>query len=87
MEAKELYEKIENLEKLINSSEGSMQEKFTKFMKESPDVGPSPEEREKDKKTSEEAMDRKIDAAFEKLRNDNQYIWKQSIALAEQEFS
>lgn len=64
-----------------------MQEKFTKFMKESPDVGPSPEEREKDKKTSEEAMDRKIDAAFEKLRNDNQYIWKQSIALAEQEFS
>ena len=29
----------------------------------------------------------KIEAAFEKMRNDNMYIWKQSIQLAEQEFS
>lgn len=32
-------------------------------------------------------MDRKIQAAFEQLRNDNQYIWKQSLQLAEKEFS
>ena len=34
-----------------------------------------------------ENIDLKIEAAFEKLRNDNMYIWKQSIQLAEQEFS
>lgn len=32
-------------------------------------------------------MDQKIDYAFEKLRNDNLYIWKQSIALAQEEFN
>ena len=71
LEAKELYTKIEALEKMINSSEGSMHEKFTQFMKTSPDVGPSPDERAKEKKAYEEAMDRKVEAAFEKLRNDN----------------
>ena len=35
----------------------------------------------------EEKVDLKIEAAFEKLRNDNMYIWKQSIELAEMEFS
>ena len=34
-----------------------------------------------------ENIDLKIEAAFEKLRNDNMYIWKQSIQLTEQEFS
>ena len=34
-----------------------------------------------------ENIDLKIEAAVEKLRNDNMYIWKQSIQLAEQEFS
>ena len=32
-------------------------------------------------------MDQKVEAAFERLRNDNQYIWKQSIQLAEKEFN
>jgi hypothetical protein len=32
-------------------------------------------------------MDLKVEAAFEKLRNDNMYIWKQSISLAEKEFN
>jgi len=45
-------------------------------LNESPDVGPSPEERDEEKKKSEEAMDRKVKNAFEQLRNDNQFIWK-----------
>lgn len=32
-------------------------------------------------------MDTKIQDAFEKLRSDNLYIWKQSIELAEKEFN
>jgi len=32
-------------------------------------------------------MDSKIQNAFEKLRTDNLYIWKQSIELAEKEFN
>ena len=34
-----------------------------------------------------ELIDQKIDKAFERLRNDNLFIWKESIKLAEQEFS
>jgi hypothetical protein len=34
-----------------------------------------------------EMMDKKVESAFERLRNDNQYIWKESIKLAEHEFS
>jgi len=32
-------------------------------------------------------MDTKIHSAFEKLKTDNLYIWKESISLAEKEFS
>jgi hypothetical protein len=32
-------------------------------------------------------MDAKVMNAFEKLRNDNLFIWKESIALAEKEFN
>lgn len=32
-------------------------------------------------------MDSKIQNAFEKLRNDNLYIWKQSLELAQKEFT
>ena len=34
-----------------------------------------------------EMMDKKVENAFERLRNDNLYIWKQSIELAEKEFN
>lgn len=32
-------------------------------------------------------MDNKVEAAFERLRNDNLFIWKQSLELAEKEFT
>ena len=32
-------------------------------------------------------MDSKIQNAFEKLRNDNLFIWKQSLELAQKEFT
>ena len=34
-----------------------MKDKFTNFMKESPDVGPNPEERAKEKEGIEQRMD------------------------------
>jgi len=35
----------------------------------------------------EEMMDRKVDKVYERIRNDNWVIWKESIKLAEREFS
>lgn len=35
----------------------------------------------------DEAVDGKIHNAFEKLRTDNLYIWKQSLELAQKEFT
>lgn len=35
----------------------------------------------------EEMMDRKLDKVYERIRNDNWVIWKESIKLAEREFS
>ena len=32
-------------------------------------------------------MDSKVEAAFERMRGDNLFIWKQSLELAEKEFS
>jgi hypothetical protein len=87
IESAELYKRIDAAQTLFSTQEGQMQEKFTKFIKESPDVGPSPEERQKEKEETEVAMDRKVEAAFEKLRKDNQFIWKESLELAEKEFS
>jgi hypothetical protein len=39
------------------------------------------------KKQLDETLDGKIQSAFEKLRNDNLFIWKQSIELAQKEFT
>lgn len=35
----------------------------------------------------EEMMDRKVEHTYEKLRNDNWVIWKESIKKAEEQFS
>ncbi len=49
--------------------------------------GSSPEVEEARKKKLDEQVDSKIQNAFEKLRNDNLYIWKQSLELAQKEFT
>lgn len=41
----------------------------------------------KDDKELDEMMDRKIDKVYERIRNDNWIIWKESIKLAEKEFN
>jgi hypothetical protein len=45
------------------------------------------EEQHKALEKQAELMDAKVHNAFEKLRGDNLYIWKQSIELAEKEFN
>lgn len=76
VESMSLHDRITKLEQELHDSEGAMKGKFTEFIKNSPDIGPSPEERQKEKEAIGEQMDRKVEAAFERLRNDNQYIWK-----------
>ncbi len=54
------------------------------LLSEGPDgaQGSSPEVEEARKKKLDEQVDSKIQNAFEKLRNDNLFIWKQSLELA-----
>lgn len=47
----------------------------------------SEEQQQHENEKMNEFMDAKVDAAFERLRGDNLYIWKQSLQLAEKEFS
>lgn len=47
----------------------------------------NPEVEEARKHKIDEQVDAKIQNAFEKLRNDNLFIWKQSLELAQKEFS
>ena len=61
-------------------------EKFQKFMDQhSADIREEEEKKQLEKQAV--LMDSKIQNAFEKLRTDNLYIWKQSIELAEKEFN
>ena len=46
-----------------------------------------PSKKGKDEKELDEMMDRKIDKVYERIRNDNWVIWKESIKLAEKEFN
>jgi hypothetical protein len=47
----------------------------------------NPELADARKKQLDETLDGKIQSAFEKLRNDNLFIWKQSLELAQKEFT
>lgn len=55
-----------------------MQEKFQEFLKNSPEMKilQSEEEKEKEKNKLNEVLDTKIESAFERMRNDNMYLWK-----------
>ena len=61
-------------------------EKIQKFLAEG-DGATNPEVEEARKRKVDEQVDSKIQSAFEKLRNDNLYIWKQSLELAQKEFT
>ena len=85
-------EAVDFFEKLINAQE-QLSEIKTKiddpaFMAGGGQLSEEEKKAEEDKREKfREQMELKIDAAFEKVRNDNMYIWKQSIQLAEKEFA
>lgn len=89
LESKDTHTKLSQLIYDFSQSESVMKEKFEKFLKDSPDLGKDAlaKEKERQKKEIDEIFDGKIRSAFESLRKDNQYIWHQSIALAEKEFN
>ena len=80
-----LDRRVTDLQKLTQATDELFKEKFQKFMKDSPSSNPALDEMRK--KQLDEMLDGKIHTAFESLRNDNLYIWKQSLELAQKEFT
>ena len=72
-------EDVRELQRATISNESMFREKIQKvLMSEGPEGGVSsnPEVEEARKKKLDEQLDSKIQNAFEKLRNDNLFIWK-----------
>ena len=85
-----LGEDVNDLKKANLGNEALFREKIQKILlSEGPDNSAStnPEIEEARKKKLDEQLDTKIQNAFEKLRNDNLFIWKQSLELAQKEFT
>jgi hypothetical protein len=84
--ANEIVEaRINGLARTIQEADDLFKEKLQKFLKDSPASNPALDEVRK--KQLDEVLDGKIHSAFEGLRNDNLFIWKQSLELAEREFT
>ena len=86
VEGQELQRQIQNLLKGTSESDKVFKEKIQKFLAEGSSAA-NPEVEEARKRQVDEQVDSKIQGAFEKLRNDNLYIWKQSLEIAQKEFS
>lgn len=86
LESSEIYKKLDQLFKGAGQTDTVIKEKFEKFMSESSGAVRE-EQKKKEEEKLNEFMDLKVQNAFEKLRTDNLYIWKQSIELAEKEFN
>jgi len=84
IQSEDFHSRISTLTRGSAANDTIFQQKFQKFMQESPS---NPEIEELRKKQVDEQLDSKIQAAFESLRNDNLYIWKQSLELAQREFA
>lgn len=84
LESKDIYEKLNLLMKGFKETDNVIKDKFEAFLKDS---SSSKEVEEERKKKTDEAVDGKIQNAFEQLRTDNLYIWKQSLEMAQKEFS
>ena len=84
LESKDIYEKLNKLMSGSADTENVSKEKLEKLLK---DNDSNKEVDEQKQKKLEELMDGKVTNAFEKLRNDNLYIWKQSLELAQNEFN
>lgn len=86
LESMDIYHKLDELFHNSSQTDNIIKEKLEKFMNENSEELKQ-EKRQKEQQQLSEFMDSKIQNAFEKLRNDNLYIWKESISLAEKEFS
>jgi len=73
LESKDIYEKLNQLMKNFSQTDSEVKDKFDKFLN---DINSNKEVEEERKKQMNEAIDGKIQNAFEKLRTDNLYIWK-----------
>jgi len=86
IESLAIHAKLQELLANAGQNDQLIRDKFQKFMDEHSNAVKEEEQKKLlDKQT--ELMDTKVHNAFEKLRNDNLYIWKQSIELAEKEFN
>jgi hypothetical protein len=77
LESKDIYAKLTALIQNFEGSDANMKEKMQKLLDEPEEVKKAKEEQELQKYN--EMMDAKVESAFERLRNDNLYIWKQSL--------
>ena len=64
-----------------------MKDKLAKLLQDAPGGASNPELEEIRKQKLDEQLDTKIQNAFEQLRGDNLFIWKQSLELAQKEFT
>lgn len=85
LESKDIYFKLNALINNFEGTDATLKEKMAKMLEEPDEIKKAKEEEEM--KKYNELMDAKVENAFERLRGDNLYIWKQSLQLAEQEFS
>ncbi len=79
VDSKDIHLKLDELMRGYKQTDNVIKEKFEKFLKDSNN---SKEVEEQRKKKVDEVIDSKIQNAFEQLRNDNLYIWKQSLQIA-----
>lgn len=86
VEARDLTRQIQKIVQGNSDGDKVFKEKIQKFLSEG-DGATNPEVEEARKRKVDEQVDSKIQGAFEKLRNDNLYIWKQSLELAQKEFT
>jgi hypothetical protein len=82
----DLHYRVSDLQKASAQTDTLFKENFQKFLKDAP-AGGNPELDELRKRQMDEKLDGKIQRALETLKSDNLYIWKQSLELAQREFT
>ncbi len=85
LQAKDFETRIADLQKGAAANDSIMRDSLQKALATGQSSSPALEEMRK--KAMNEQLDTKIQNAFEQLRNDNLFIWKQSLELAQKEFT
>jgi len=87
VESQDLTKRLEDLAKGSSATDAVMKDKLAKLLQDAPGGASNPELEEIRKQKLDEQLDTKIQNAFEQLRGDNLFIWKQSLELAQKEFT